>query len=132
MQQQQQQLVEASDSAQLCVEEELLLQQVQTTLARQFSGACEPVLLESPTQTNQQQQQQQGLGPQQLCSPAAGHPHKLDRAAAPCPAAAHAAQQEPTAAPDGDLLYFFKRIFSMPPFPGEVRPESAFPCKPAA
>ncbi|WIA38258.1 hypothetical protein OEZ86_001598 [Tetradesmus obliquus] len=29
-----------------------------------------------------------------------------------------AVQQEPTVAPDDDLLYYFRRIFSLPPYPG--------------
>jgi hypothetical protein len=31
-------------------------------------------------------------------------------------------QQVPTVAPDGDLLYLFRRIFAMPPFPGGTHP----------
>jgi hypothetical protein len=55
------------------------------------------------------------------CSDSNMYSSAIGRGATPGAAAAagRALQQEPTIAPDDDVLYYFRHIFSMPPFPGK-------------
>jgi hypothetical protein len=132
---QQQELAEMSATEQLSQEEELLLEQVQVTITRQLSDSFEHVLAQTPMQQQQQQQQQQD---QKQQSHSTGCTAMHSRAPTPGAAAAAAAaaglevvQQEPTIAPDDDVLYFFRRIYSMPPFPGERQPVCSLQRRPS-
>ncbi|WIA15637.1 hypothetical protein OEZ85_002264 [Tetradesmus obliquus] len=136
-QQQQDRLLLASSVGSFSEQELLLLQQLQTKLTKQSASHTdiEPALWQVP----KQQQQQQQLELQQGCNTGNGNASagrqqsgssdgktsgdSSGRAPAPSAAAAAAAagpvpQQEPTIAPDDDLLYYFRRIFSMPRYPG--------------